>query len=278
MQQVAQNQSWEVAKARALYDEAIKFAPGYYYYPRNLAYYLLPKWRGEPGDTEKFTKEVADRMTGERGDILYFQIATHVICGCEEDPHLSLERIERGFEASEKQYGVSMLNLNLIAFLAANYKDGDSILVDKVLSRIGEQWDEPTWKKKEDFDSTKKWAAKWAPMMVKQREIEATAEANMKTPEGSHYKPSFDKRYRELVQQCVDAQGAVVGKLETLTSIGVSGTVEDVIIEGPGGVCVYQKLRLLQRERTTLFPPPPLAPYWVKLDLDWADFVAVAAK
>jgi hypothetical protein len=56
-----------------------------------------------------------------------------------------MARIERGFEASEKQYGVSMLNLNRMAFLTARTRPGDPIFADKTLTRIGEQWDEETW-------------------------------------------------------------------------------------------------------------------------------------
>ena len=105
MQRVAESQGWSVAEARALFDEGNKFEPGYYYTARVFAYYLQPKWGGEAGDTEKFTLEVADRIGGDQGDFLYFQLATSLICGCGDEPQLSWARIKRGFEASEKQYG-----------------------------------------------------------------------------------------------------------------------------------------------------------------------------
>ena len=106
-----------------------------------------PNGARKTGATEKFAQEVADRVGGDQGDILYFQIASanSVMCACEDDPHLSLARIERGFEASEKQYGVSMLNLNRIAFLTARTRPDDEVFADKALTRIGEQWDEETW-------------------------------------------------------------------------------------------------------------------------------------
>ena len=77
-----------VTQARALFEEANKFEPEYYTYARDLAYYLLPKWSGDAGDTEKFVQEIADRIGGEKGDILYFQVAAadYVICGCDEEP------------------------------------------------------------------------------------------------------------------------------------------------------------------------------------------------
>ena len=130
MQMVSLNQNWSVREARALFEEANKFEPEYYTYARNLALFLLPKWHGAAGDTEKFVQEIADRIGGDKGDILYFQIAAadYVICGCddEDDPKLSWERIKRGFEASEKHYGVSMLNR--IAYLASHFGERDQFM------------------------------------------------------------------------------------------------------------------------------------------------------
>lgn len=284
MQFVAQNQGWEVADARALFERATKFEPGYYYYSRVLANYLSPKWSGEAGDTEKVTQEAADRIGGEQGDILYFQVSTAVICGCEDDPNLSLARIKKGFEATEKKYGVSMLNLNLIAFLTARNREDDVVYADKVITRIGEQWDEQTWKSKENFEMAKKRAADIAPIFAKQRAMEGAAEISMQTPEGPRYNASFEKTYRQLVQQCVKTDGGSVnrweGKFEALTSVGAKGTVEDAKIYamGPVAICVYQKLRTFQQEKAMPFLPPPQVPYWVRLDLDWAEFAPVAAK
>jgi len=280
MQFVARYQGWNGDEERALFYEANRLEPGYYYNAAAFAGNLLPEFGGKAGDTEKFVEQVSDRISGERGDIFYFQVATApgLICRCEQDPNLSWERIERGFEASEKQYGVSLLNLNRIAFLASHYGRLDAVAADKALTRIGDQWNEETWETQKDFDSVKQWAARWAPVMAKEQVLEAEAEANMRTPAGSSYKASFEKKLRELLQQCVLIQGPSEGTLETLTSVGASGTVEDAKIYGPGGVCVYQKLLALQGNRTTAFPPPPQAPYWVKLDLNWAEFAPVTAK
>ena len=286
MQNVAQNQGWDVAQARAIYDEAVKFEPGYYYYARYLASYLLPKWAGEQGDAEKFIQEASDRVGGDQGDILYFEIAAlpGLICGCEDEPHLSMERIVKGFEASEKQYGVSLLSLNQVAYLAAKNKETDAVVADKAFARIGAQWSEETWEKKEDFDTTKQWAATWAPRVAKTREMEATAQANMQTPEGSRYKVAFEKTYRDIVQQCVrsdgDSQTPSEGKFKTFTQVGAKGTIEADAIYAMNAVtmCVRRKLGLAWREKSPVFAPPPQAPYWVALELDWADFVPVASK
>jgi len=286
MQMVSVNQTWSVAQARALFEEASKFEPEYYTYGRDLAYYLLPKWSGEEGDTEKFVQEIADGIGGDKGDILYFQIAAanYVICGCDDNPHLSWDRIKRGFEASEKRYGVSMENLNRIAYLASYFGERDPIYADKIFARIGDQWDVETWRSKEDFEKMKEWTSAVVPAVTQLHAIEETATANERTPEGAHYKAVFERTYRELIQQCVRSDGDGVpqwkGEFKTLTSLGEKGTVEDIRIQsmGPVVVCLAKKLHSFQQTSATPFPPPPQAPYWIELHLDWADFAPVAAK
>jgi hypothetical protein len=277
---VAANQDGDVAELRAFFDKAYKFEPGYYYYARIMAQHLLPKWGGQPGDAEGFAQEVADRIGGDGGDILYFQIASTLNCGCGDDLKMSWERIERGFESSGKVYGASMLNLNLIAFLATHNPQPHPVVANLALTRIGEQWDEETWKKREEFESAKQWAANSAPMEAKRNAMESAADANIHTAEGPPYKASFEKKYRELVQQCVRTEGGSLDKFETLTSVGEKGTVEEIRVywNGPAAMCIYQKLHAFQQEKGTPFPPPPQAPYWIRLDLDASEFAPVAAK
>lgn len=279
MLKVAQNQDWPVAARRALFDKAFKLEPDYYYTARVLAASLLPKWGGGPGASRQFMDEIADHVGGSQGDILYFQIASanEVTCGCKEDPNLSSERMERGFEAAEKQYGISLMNLNRIAFLAACTSPQDIVYADKVLTRIGEQWDEETWGFKEDFDMTKASAARMGPQI---RALEEAADANMKTAEGIRYRAAFEEPYKELVQQCVEKKGGDVGKFKTFTRVAASGTVEDIGIywNNDAARCIGEKLLAFRSAKATPFPAPPQAPYWVRLDLNWADFTAGKAK
>jgi hypothetical protein len=286
MQLVSVNQGWSVTEARALFEEANKFEPEYYTYARDFAYYLLPKWSGEAGDTEKFVQEIADRIGGDKGDILYFQVAAadYVVCGCDDNPDLSWDRIKRGFEASEKHYGVSIQNLNRIAYLASYFGERDPVYADKILTGIGGQWDEETWGSKQGFENIKNWVSAVAPMAAQNRAIEETAQANEQTPEGARYKAVFEKTYRGLLQSCVLTDGGSVtqwkGKFKTLTNLGANGTVEKFGIQsmGPVVTCLAKKLGTFQQEKTTPFPPPPQAPYWIELRLDWAEFAPVPAQ
>jgi outer membrane biosynthesis protein TonB len=71
-----------------------------------------------------------------------------------------------------------------------------------------------------------------------------------------------------------------VGTFMTLTNVGAGGTIEDVRIASSSGfaMCLYEKLHALQLAKATPFPPPPQAPYWVRLDLDWAEFAPAAGQ
>jgi Domain of unknown function (DUF4034) len=286
MQMVSINQGWSVTEARALFEEAYRFEPEYYIYSRDLASYLLPKWFGEAGDTEKFVQEVADRTGGDKGDILYFQVAAanYVICGCKNNPQLSWDRIKLGFEASEKRFGVSMLNLNRIAYLASYFGERDPVYADKIFVRIGEQWDEETWGSKETFESMRKWVSAVAPAAAQERAMEEAAEANERTPEGARYKAAFEKTYRELLQNCVVTDGGNVteweGKFKAVTVLAANGGIEKFGIQsmGPVVTCLAKKLYSFEQEKATPFPPPPQGSYWVELKLDWVEFAPFAAK
>ena len=276
MLEMAELQHWTEAKKRKLFQKANKFEPDYYYYTSVVARNLLPKQSGKPNAAATYIQSVADRVGGERGDLLYFQVATDLPlhCDCEpyDDPHLDLERIGRGLDSSEKLYGVSLVNLNRVAFLAARSRPDDEILADKAFRQIGDPRDEKTWTVEKDFELAKDFAT----FMGLRLNIEKASNDNMKTPEGLRYKAAFEKPYFELVRQCANPGDGEFGKFKALTNVGADGTIEDLRVEGnnPAASCLYQKLRSLQHEKAIPFPPPPRAPYWVVLELDWAKFAA----
>lgn len=276
MQTVGQNESWDQSEMRALFEKAYRFEPGYYYYDSTLANYLLPKWGGEKGQTEKFMDEMVERVGGDEGAARYYLTARMMLCGCgAEEPDVAWPKIAAGYEAVERKYGTSMDNLNRIAHLATQHMD--PLVADKAMTRIGDQWDPKDWKDKEEFDGWKKWAAGYAPVYAKRLENEAAAQANAATPDGARYKSSFEKTYKDLVRACAKTEAnnsEQPEKFETLTCIGAQGTIEDIKIywNSAMAVCVYQKLRTFQLDKSTAFPPPPTAPYWVRLDLDGAEF------
>jgi hypothetical protein len=159
MQFVAFGQEWDQMAKQALLQEATTFEPNYYYYYRNFAESVLPKWGGEEGQTASFLKGASDHIGGDSGDILYFRVAGTLICGCgdyDRDLNLSWPRIKKGFDAVEKQNGPSPENWNLIAHMAVSFQDAPT--AKKLFDRIGDQWSERIWRDPSSFESGKQWA------------------------------------------------------------------------------------------------------------------------
>ena len=268
MQRIALGQGWPREDAQALLIKAMKLDPTYFYIYRMFAVYVLPQWNGEEGDSEKFAAAAADRVGGEEGDILYFQLTSHLVTSACRCVQVSWPRVDKGFAALEKRYGTSLLNLNLYAFMAV--QASQPAPAKEAFTRIGKQWDEHTWHTEESFATSRNWAAQYAPLQAKQHSMESSAQENGQTADGLRYKAAFEKKYKQFAQQCVKSSGGAAEKFETLTSVGVNGTVEEPRIYSNSlvAMCLYQKLMGLKQKNETAFPKPPQTPYWIRLDLD----------
>jgi hypothetical protein len=168
MQHVSQVQGWDKSDARELMQQAALFEPDYYHYYREFAYYLEPRWYGEPGEAEAFAEEISNRVGGQQGDFLYFEIASLLTCQCNPDPahmaNLLWPKIQRGYAALDQLYGVSNLKRNRFAYMA--YLGGDGPVAGVVLTQIGDNWDKEIWGSKERFESIRVWAVGSAPILI----------------------------------------------------------------------------------------------------------------
>ena len=278
MQNVALSQNWSLADARALLNQASAFEPDYYYYYRMYANFVLPKWNGETGDAEKSMQEAADRIGGDRGDILYFEIAGNLICRCNNEVQLkrvSWPRIQRGFELLEKQNGPSMTNLNLLSFMAITFKD--FFLADKLFTRIGDQWSTDTWGNESYFDQWKDYASKAGSAPSLQHLWREAANANMQATEGQAYKSAFEDKLKGFVQKCALNERADDGVFEVLISMTQNGFIEGWAAEPETKVsrCLQETLMVPRRgDATGPFPQPPQPHYKLKIDLDPTTYAA----
>ena len=160
MQVVALSQGWKKDDARELFESAYAFEPLNYAYARRYANYLLPKWYGDPGDAEAFGQEIADRVGGEQGDYLYFQVASVVACQCGavqgELSRMSWPRIRKGYAALNDLYGDSALAENRYAIMA--YETSDKPTALEAFAQIGDNWDKDVWQDRVYFDRASNWA------------------------------------------------------------------------------------------------------------------------
>jgi hypothetical protein len=170
MQGIAQGLEWDRAKYEKLFDEAVAFEPLYppYYYSK--AVYLLPRWYGAEGESEKFLSDSTDRIGGEEGGALFYFVFTRMQgyygnCSCgDDDDHQRWEagvkrfwpRIKQGYSATDRLYHITFATVNDYCQMAYIVKDRNEARI--AFARIGANWDENIWDSKADFDKAKQWA------------------------------------------------------------------------------------------------------------------------
>src|SRR2546421_674195 len=119
---VAMAQGWPRNQMEAVFRKGIEFEPNYQQLYETKAYYLLPRWSGEPGEWETFATEAADTRGEEEGDILYMAIARSQAWseGAQffRNTRISYERMKRGFEASLRRYPDSVWEMNSYCYFA----------------------------------------------------------------------------------------------------------------------------------------------------------------
>ena len=277
MQSVAKAQGWDLAKSTDLLKEATALAPDYYYYYRSLANYMLPKWEGQEGDSANFAEQSANRMGGTRGDMLYFRIGEGIVCACDEPEftRLSWPRLQKGYEAIEKEYGSSVSDLNVLALMAT--KNGDSVTADAAFKRIGDNHDIEKWVTEDFFNQMKTWASQFAPLEARSRKIKQEADANALSPTGPQYQKKVEQALATILQECTKGADDR-SQFEVMLQVGGDGIAKDAWMPHPTGVgnCVLKNVYDSSVKKEALFAPPPHADYWIKLALDPG--VSVATK
>lgn len=159
MMTVGLAQNWDANRMSDIFDRGIQFEPGYFYLYLQYANYLLPKWDGHPGDATAFAKVSADRLGGDSGNLLYFQIATVLIKrGDSSFPvhEMDWERIRRGYQALSAQYGESRRTMNQLVFMAYKFKDAS--VAQRQFAAIGDKWSRRVWRDREHFDRARDWS------------------------------------------------------------------------------------------------------------------------
>lgn len=116
----------QVTKAQFndLFKEAIQAEPDFEDYYSLRAVFLLPRWYGSEGEWEKDLTQSANKLGGDNGDMLYARVvwdihhydtSSNVF---DENPGISWDRVDRGFEVIEKRFPNSLAAKNEGAYLA----------------------------------------------------------------------------------------------------------------------------------------------------------------
>ncbi len=131
-------------KYEKMFSAAVAAYPDYYGYYFTKAYYLLPRWHGEPGEWEKFAEHAA--AFSPEGNILYTRIAwanSHTYDNIFRETAISWPKMREGFEAMMKKWPDSKWNRS--AFLKFAIQARDFATARGLLKEIGDEPDILAW-------------------------------------------------------------------------------------------------------------------------------------
>ena len=131
------------------FDQAVAFEPGYQYFYRVLGEMLMLRWFGEEGDLARFAEQVAGRIGGKQGDLIYYHIGSYIWCHCKSDPEfesLDWQRIERGYLVQRELYGDGGYAESQMARMAAGR---DWELSNEIFTHLNGERDPIVWPRKE---------------------------------------------------------------------------------------------------------------------------------
>lgn len=152
--------------------------------------------------------------------LLYFQTGAKIVCACNEPEfgRLSWPRLQKGCALLEKQYGVSLANLNRLALMATKSKD--SVVAGSAFKRIGDSWDKEAGTTDVYFIQNKTWAAQIAPAEARSRRILQEAAANLQSEGGAQYQKNMEQAMLPLMRQCAQSSNDDQGKFELVVRWG----------------------------------------------------------
>jgi hypothetical protein len=154
-------QGWNAQQMQELFARAVQFEPEWQFYYKERANYLLPKWYGGTNDATSFAKDAADRLRGDLGDRMYFEMATVIIKRGNGNldrfvKAMDWQRIQRGYQQLTTQFGSDRSQQNRLAFMA--YKFNDSDMARQQFASIGNDWASHVWKDRAFFDKVRDWS------------------------------------------------------------------------------------------------------------------------
>ena len=157
---VAMAQGWPRAQMEAVFKKGVALEPNYQQLYETKAYYLLPRWNGEPGEWEAFAEQAADARGDEEGDILYMAIARSQAWSEStqffRNTRISYARMKRGFEASLRRYPDSVWEMNSYCYFACIA--GDRPTAKQLFQKINGRWETEVWRNQDYFRRWQNWA------------------------------------------------------------------------------------------------------------------------
>lgn len=167
MLRVGLAQGWNKAKYDEIFEEGFQLEPTYYHLPREKMTYLLPQWMGEDGDLSYFVNNLSERIGGDEGMIMYFELASTLWPIYDGNiwrkTGLEFSKAREGYVAMKRIYGVDRYRKNLLMAMTSSnlmtgvpFGDKEIDGFEEALLEVGDDWDPEVWDTKERFEERKK--------------------------------------------------------------------------------------------------------------------------
>jgi hypothetical protein len=160
MQNISRAEAWSKSDEKELFDRAISFEPGFYYFYQNHSQFLLPKWYGAEGETQAFINDVTAGVPEPDGSMLYFELTDSVACQCDPErdtlKDISWSKVKEGYANLERLYGTVNVKNNRYAYMA--YMSRDKAAAEHAFALIGDNPAHGVWHDQDAFDAAKGWA------------------------------------------------------------------------------------------------------------------------
>ncbi len=185
---VAIGLGWPRDRYEAMYQKAIAFEPTYYDYYLSHAYYLLPRWGGQPGEWQKYALDVAEKTKEREGTSLYARIVLHIWTREEKNPFTQLgvdwPKTRQGFTDLLARCPKSQWFLNAYALMAYMAKDAPTAA--PLIARIGDGFEPHLWGNAQYYDGARTWSSGSA------------------TPEGAEWQKDVDDAHQAFAKHDFD--------------------------------------------------------------------------
>lgn len=160
--ELAGAQQWKRADYEKVYEAAIEYESTYYYFYTEKAVELMPRMGGDPGEWESYASDLKNKISGEKGLIIYYLMVAEVARLKTEyffaENQVSWRDAREGFRFMVKEYGVSRGRLNEFGRLANQAVDPPASCATFNLLKSEDDYDPATWSKREHFENAKKFA------------------------------------------------------------------------------------------------------------------------
>lgn len=159
---VALGADWERAEYEKLFAEAKAFEPEFWNFDTKRAYYLLPRWHGEPGDWEAAAEKDVERAgLGLEAYARVVMAQRSFYTSIFQETKASWPKTHDGMEILRRKYPESLGILNDYVQLAC--LAGDRPVARKLFEEIGGHFYSKGWSSQDAFFRFRNWAYEDAP-------------------------------------------------------------------------------------------------------------------